>query len=139
MSFTAPTRERPGPAMPMAGMIDIMFLLLVFFMSASAFRDRERQIDISLPEARESAGGERIGIIITVEADGTIHMTGSVYSFDTLEAKLGELAKQFPNEPVVIRGDRKCPWGTVVRVIDIAHVVGLRNVSAATTKLASEL
>ena len=140
MSFTSPTRDRQGPAIPLAGMIDVMFLLLVFFMTASVFRDQERQIDVSLPEAREAtASGDRMQIMITVEANGTIHMTGGVYTFETLAAKLAELTKQFPNELVVVRGDRECPWGTIVRVIDVAHGAGLRNVRAATTKLQSEL
>ena len=139
MSFTAAARGRQAPVIPLAGMIDIMFLLLVFFMTASVFRDQERQIDVSLPQANEATSGERIQIMITVLADGTIHMTGGVYTFETLEAKLAELQAQFPDESVVIRGDRECQWGTIVRVIDIAHGVGLRNVSAATTKLQSEL
>ena len=139
MSFTAASRERQAPVIPLAGMIDIMFLLLVFFMTASVFRDQERQIDVSLPEAREATSGERIQIMITVKDDGTIYMTGGVYTFQTLEAKLAELQTRFPDEAVVIRGDRECSWGTIVRVIDIAHSVGLRNVSAATTKLQSEL
>ena len=140
MSFTAPTRERQAPVIPLAGMIDVMFLLLVFFMTASAFRDQERQIDVSLPQAHEATGGgDRMQIMITVEADGTIHMTGGVYTFETLAVKLAELTKQFPDEFVVVRGDRDCPWGTIVRVIDVAHGAGLRNVRAATTKLQSEL
>lgn len=140
MSFTAPTRERLGPVIPLAGMIDVMFLLLVFFMTASAFRDQERQIDVSLPQAREAtATGDRMQIMITVDAEGKIHMAGSVYDFKTLAVRLAEYTKQFPNESVVVRGDRDCPWGTIVRVIDIAHGAGLRNVSAATTKLQSEL
>ena len=139
MSFTAATRERRAPVVPLAGMIDIMFLLLVFFMTASVYRDQERQIDVSLPEAREGTSGDRMQIMITVQADDTIHMTGGVYTFETLAAKLAQLQRQFPDESVAIRGDRACRWGTIAKVITIAHSVGLYNVSFNTTKPASEL
>lgn len=140
MSFTSSTRERSQPVVPLASMVDVMFLMLTFFMTASAFREQERQINVSLPEAHESrSGGERTPIVITVKADGTIFMTGGTYTLETLAVKLRELHAQFPNESVVIRGDRDCPLGQVVRVMDTVYSANLTNVFLATTKLQSEL
>jgi biopolymer transport protein ExbD len=139
MSFVAATRDRQGPAVPMAGMIDIMFLLLVFFMTAAVYREQEQQIDVSLPQATESTGGDRSQIVVTIKADGTIFVAGAAYNMDTFGAKLKDVASQFPDEMVVIRGDKDCPLGLAVRVMDMIYAANLRNVYLATTKPQSEV
>lgn len=139
MSFVAATRDRQGPAVPLAGMIDIMFLLLVFFMTAAVFREQEHQIDVSLPEATESISGDRSQIVVTVQADGTIYMTGAAYNMQTFGPKMKVLASQFPNDMVVIRGDKDCPLGHVVRVMDMVYAANMRNVYLATTRPKSEV
>ena len=140
MSFTAPTRDRVGPLLPLASMVDVLFLLLIFFMTASVFREQEKQIDVSLPgQETPSEGGSKTQIVITITADGVIHMGENTFDLGQLRATLTRLAQQFPNESVVIRGDRDSSLGLTVQVLDTARAAGLRNVFIATTKAASEL
>lgn len=140
MSFTASNRERREPAVPLAGFIDILFLLLVFFMTASVFRQKEQQIDVSLPSANETtSAGDRTQIVITIKADGSLFMTGATYDLSGLREKLMELATQFPNEAVVIRGDRTASYGQVVQVLDAVKAAKLKHTFLATTKSGSEL
>ncbi len=139
MSFVAASRERQVPAVPLAGMIDIMFLLLVFFMTASVFREQEQQIDVSLPEAHETRSGDRTQIVITVKAEGTVYIAGASYTMDTLGPKLKQLADQFPHDTVVIRGDKECSLGDAVRVMDMVYAADLTNVYLATTRSHSEV
>jgi len=140
MSFATESRERSKPAIPLSAMVDILFLLLVFFMTVSVFREQERQIDVSLP-ATESAqpAASKTQIIITVTDDGGIFIGDRAYNFDTLRSTLTKLAQQFPNESVVIRGDKTSQFGLAVRVLDTAYSCGLRNVYLATTKAQSEI
>lgn len=140
MSFASPTRERMGAVLPLAGMIDIIFLLLVFFMTVSAFRDEERQIDVSLP-ATQTSQPARSGsqIIITIKDTGSLYIGDREYTFETLRQTLSRLAQQFPNEPVVIRGDKDSSLGLAVRVMDAVYASGLKNVYIATIKPTSEL
>lgn len=140
MSFASPTRERMGAVLPLAGMIDIIFLLLVFFMTVSAFRDEERQIDVSLP-ATQTSQPARAGsqIIITIKDSGALFIGDREYTFETLRQTLSRLAQQFPNEPVVIRGDKDSSLGLAVRVMDAVYASGLKNVYIATIKPTSEL
>jgi len=134
MSFTSPSRDRQPPVIPLASMIDVMFLLLVFFMTASAYREQDQQIDVSLPEATEAVESSGTQIVITVKEDGTIFLTGGSYTFETLKGKLQQIYKDFPKESVVIRGDKDCALGHVVRVMDMVYAAGLRNVYLATTR-----
>lgn len=140
MSFSAPTRERVGPVLPLAGMVDILFLLLVFFMTVSAFREQDTQIEVALPGQESSAAvASPSQIVITITADNEIYMGERSYTLDDLRATLGELARQFPDESVLIRGDESSSHGLNVRVLDLARAAGLRHASFATTKRASDL
>ena len=140
MSFSAPTRERSTPVLPLSAMVDVMFLLLIFFMTASVFREEERQIDVALPSAETGqAPASRTQIFITITADGGIFLGDQLMTFETLPAKLKRLVELYPNESVVVRGDMDAKLGLAVRVIDTVKASGLRNVLIATTKPESEL
>ncbi len=140
MSFAAESRDRGRPVLPLAGMVDILFLLLVFFMTASAFRQQERQIDVSVPDTQTAVQSQsKTPIVLTLTANGEIFIGDRQYTFDALGQMLTKLAKQFPDEVVLVRGDKASSFGLAVRVMDMARAAGLYNISIATTKLQSEL
>ncbi len=138
MSFTAPTRERSAPVLPLAGMVDVLFLLLVFFMTASAFRDSEQAIVVALPAAESSDSTEHRAlatpITITLDADGQIFLADQPHDIDSLRSALQTLVENYPDQTVIVRADRVGQVGRFIEIIDTAYAVGLRNVQAATTK-----
>lgn len=141
MAFCSPTRQRTGPVLPLASMIDVLFLLLIFFMTASVFREDERLINVSLPrqESTDTSSGWHTQLIITVTDQGQIHVGPTQYTIPTLRETLTRLVQQFPNEAVVIRGDQNSRLGLTVQIMDMAYEVGLQNVYLATTKKESDL
>ena len=141
MSFSSPSRPQPGPVLPLASMIDILFLLLIFFMTASVLREEEQQIDVSLPH-QESAGtrsGRKTQLLVTITDEGDIFVGARRHSIDSLRVTLEALEQQFPEESIVIRGDQDSRLGLTVKVLDMAYSVGLRHVYLATTQRESEL
>ena len=133
MSFTAPTRLRSAPILPLAAMVDILFLLLVFFMTAAAFRDQDRIIEVSLPGTASTLAPETVApLIISVDAEGRTYIGDQAYDLEELEARLRKLASRHPDLPVGIRGDQQCPHGRIVRVLDAVRVAGLPNASIHT-------
>ena len=140
MSFSDSSRNRVSPVFPLASMVDILFLLLIFFLTASVFRDQDRQIDVSLPPAESStATASQTQIVITVTAEGRTFMGDKAYEPQALRQVLQQLASQFPDEAVVIRADQNSQTGSAIRVLDLVYASGLRNVYIATTKNASDL
>jgi len=140
MSFSSETRERTKPAVPLAAMVDVMFLLLIFFMTASVYREKERQIDVSLPATETDTSTQgKAPIIITVAADGSIYIGEGKYTLSRLYDTLKDLAGQIDDESVVIRGDRSSELGLTVQVLDLCRAAGITDVSLATTKPASGL
>lgn len=136
MSFTAPTRQRVQPVVPLASMVDILFLLLIFFLTTSVFRDQEQQLDVTLPatEAASTPARQRTQITISVTRDDRVFLGDQPHTLDSLRATLAQLHRQFPNESVLIRGDAGSSLGISVQVMGIAYDVGMTNVRLGTVR-----
>lgn len=136
MSFAAPNRASMRKAVPMAPMLDVLFLLLIFFATSSTFRAAEQQIDVNLPlaQAAESFDPVRTEVLVNVRPDGALVVSGRQVTVARLRQLLAQLVADFPNERVIIRGDREVPYGRVVEVMDTARAVGIRQVHFATVR-----
>jgi biopolymer transport protein ExbD len=140
MSFATTTRERSAPVLPLAGMVDVLFLLLIFFMTASVFRDSELSMDVNLPtsETAQSAVGPAQQIVITVGSDNTVYLGERAVPMDRLLGVLLQLVEVAPNDSVVVRADQDSNTGVAVRVMDLAQQAGLTQVSISTIRPAEE-
>lgn len=134
MKFTS--RQPPPIAIQLAPMIDILLLLLSFFIISWQFSKAETDLKVSVPTAQEGAEPENLRgeIIINVFADGTIKVEGLAVNRSELLEKLSKIASLFKNQPVRIRGDAAVPYQRIVEVIDTCQEAGIRNVSFATQR-----
>ena len=141
MSFAQPTHQQRRAAVPLAPMLDILFLLLIFFVTTSSFRAQERQIDVNLPAAQASAPAEarRTEVVVNVQADGTILVGSQPYQPRELYEMLNALVADYPNEHVIIRGDQDVRYERIVTVMDTARAAGVRNIYFATVKPAQDV
>ena len=141
MSFTAETRERTRPALPLAAMLDVLFLLLIFFMTASVFRQQELQVDVQLPTAETAQPGRGVAdqIIITLQEDRSIYLGPRELSLPELREALTDLAASNPDQTVVIRGDQRSHLGLAVELLDIAQQAGFTEAEFAAVKSADDL
>ncbi|QDU34869.1 biopolymer transport protein ExbD [Poriferisphaera corsica] len=142
MGFASESRERAKPVVPLAGMVDILFLLLIFFMTASTLRDQELQMQIALPGSENSqltANLDAMQTSITVDKFNNIFLGQRQVTMPELRDVLSQLAKDYPNETLVIRGDRESSYGTAIEIIDLAQALGINDVRAAEVKKASAI
>ncbi len=140
MSFSSESRARSSPALPLAAMVDINFLLIIFFMTTSALREQETALEVNLQRAQTGrSAASSVATSITLSAKGQIYLAGVEYTPTTLRAKLLEIARAFPDQPIVIRGDRDSSLGLTVEVLDLCRSVGLTNVGLAARKRAEDL
>ncbi len=128
------TDEGEDYAIPLTSLVDVVFLLLIFFLLATTFMREERDIKVRLPEAEKGteSGEPFTQIIINVRGDGTLVILGRIVSQQALSERLKEAVRANPYVPVVIRGDRVTPHGEVVKVLDLCRVCGVRSVGIAT-------
>jgi biopolymer transport protein ExbD len=128
--------QPPTIAMQLAPMIDILLLLLSFFIISWQFSRSETELNVSVPTAQEGAEPDRQRgeIIINVLPDGVIRVEGVSVDLAQLYEKLAAIAKQYKNQPVRIRGDGGVAYQRIVEVIDTCQKAGIWNISFATQR-----
>ena len=131
MKFRSARPELPG--FQLAAMLDVVFLLLCFFVTTSVYSQWENEVEIQLPSAESGVEPNRLPgeIIVNVAKDGAIRVNGRDLTPEELGAKCRALAAAFPGNPIVVRGDREASWESVLRVLDICAKNDLYNVNFA--------
>jgi biopolymer transport protein ExbD len=134
------TRQLEPAAMQLAPMIDIVFLLLIFFIVTWQFSRSETEMKISVPSSQEGADPKRVlgEIIVNVRVTGEVVVEGQVMSQAQLQQKLSAIARQHQNQPVRLRGDAKAEYQMMVEVIDTCQKAGIWNISFATQRKKAE-
>ncbi len=120
----------------LAPMIDIMFLLLIFFMVTFVYHKMEYALDITVPKAQSSKNQKRLPgeIIINVSKDGKISINQKILSYDEFEELMYKIARLYQGQPVIIRGDSYSYHKDIIRVLDVCSKAGIWNISFATVK-----
>jgi biopolymer transport protein ExbD len=116
-------RHRRRPSINITSLIDVMFLLLIFFMVSSTFREHFG-VDVTLPEAKTA---ERMDVStheITVSEDGQFYFGQQLVDDEGLRRGIVRLLTEDPKASLVLRADDKADFGRVIRAIDIAREVG---------------
>ena len=128
----ASSRPRP-PTFQLTSMLDVIFLLLCFFVTASVFSQWESEISIQLPAAKTSETPGRLPgeIILNVGSDGSVVVNGRKLSMDELGGRLAKVSKFYPGQPVVIRADKSTRYEALVKVIDACRGADVWNFSLA--------
>ncbi len=111
-------------------LIDVVFLLLIFFLAATTFSKDEVEMDLTLPEARSGeAGASSKLLVISVSKEGQLLVDGRSVTTEGLQQKLLAAARRNKDQEVLIRGDRKAQFGLVAQVFDACLSASLRAVS----------
>ena len=133
MNFRHNSRSRAA-SVQMASLMDVIFLLLCFFVTSSVFSQWETEISIALPTAKSSTVPGRMPgeIILNVAADGNVTVNGQKLSLAEVTERLTRIAKLYPGQPVVIRADKTTKYESLVSVIDACRTADVWNFSLAT-------
>jgi biopolymer transport protein ExbD len=119
-----------------APMVDILLFLLVFFILTWNFSRNEAELDVKVPAAQEGKESRRPAgeVILNVKKDGAIVMNRRPMLPDELLETLTRIAKLYPDQAVVLRGDENVDYRYVVDVLDICRAANIWNVAFATSK-----
>ncbi|MGE0479918.1 MAG: ExbD/TolR family protein [Phycisphaerae bacterium] len=122
-------RELAGPALDMTPIIDMVFLLLIFFLVATTFQQDERELNVALPVAKAAGpiSANLRALVVNVDAAGEIVVSGRRVQPDDLRAIVREAVAGNPQQKVTIRGDRRSRYESVVRVLDICKGSGIQQ------------
>ncbi len=100
-------------------MIDVLFLLIIFFMVATTFGDLERNMELQVPEVTEAGDSIRPiqPLVVNVFADGTLSLDDQPLTLDELASQLVKARSRIGQPTVVIRGDADCAFQSVASVL----------------------
>ena len=117
----------------MSPLIDLVFLLLIFFMVTTSFV-RETGIDVQRPSASSATLTENGNILVAVSPEGTIHFDGRQIDIRSLRSHITRALSENPEGSVVIVADKISYTGKVIQVMDQCRLAGAKRVSIAATK-----
>jgi len=124
------------PGIQLAPLVDVLLLLLIFFLMTWNAARNENELDVKVPKA--SAAKEKaapIGdVVVNVKADGNVVVNRRTLSAAELTDMLKNLVQLYPDQAVVIRGDEAGAYKNVVSVLNICSEAGVTNVAFATAK-----
>lgn len=113
----------------MAPMIDMVFLLLVFFMCVSSLSQAGHRVELDLPESTASETPKDLSnrVILSIQKEGAMYVGGVKIEEGDLEARLGNLRERFPGLKLRIRADQVTEFSHVKKAMTAATKAGISD------------
>ena len=118
------------PEITMAPLVDIVFLLLIFFMVTTVFP--EKVIPIDKPESSNNITMKEEHIPVTIDRHGTIFIKQQAVDFQQLELRLKDEIRHQPHSVLVVFADKQATTELLIQVIDTARTAGVEKFGIAT-------
>jgi biopolymer transport protein ExbD len=127
-------KNREAEDFQMAPMIDMVFLLLVFFMCVSSLAQADKSIEIDLPESAESKVPENLSGrgIVSVKEDGSIYMGARAVSLEELRVEVSRALRETPDLRVQVRADALTRFENIQTVLKACAEAGAVDVIYST-------
>ena len=113
-------------------LIDVVFLLLIFFMLTTTFVNLENRIKVNLPTGDFAAAESLENIIVTITENNTIYLNGKLIDPLKLTESVAEKIKEEPERTVILEADKNVLHGKVIRVMDLLKKGGAERIAIAT-------
>ena len=122
-------QEGDAGVINMSSLLDVMFILIIFFLATTTFQQEERDIKVNLPESAEGKALSSAAkvIVINVRADGTYVMASQETSVEAMQETLFKAIQADPQQKVLIRGDRQALHGHVAAAVSICKRAGVHE------------
>ncbi|MFZ9920465.1 MAG: ExbD/TolR family protein, partial [Terrimicrobiaceae bacterium] len=116
-------------------LIDILAILLIFFIVTTTFRKKQPQVQINLPEskaAETAPAATTEPVVLRVKNSDQISLDDKPVALDQLAAAIQAAREAQPKRGIALQADREAPFGVVVKVLDALKQAGIQDVPAFT-------
>jgi biopolymer transport protein ExbD len=119
-----------------APMVDILLVLLCFFIVTWSFARKENELDVKVPSAQNSKETQSVlnQTVLNVKADGSVVWNRKTIPLPELMDKLKDLSSIYPDYAIIVRGDERVPFRFIAAVLDTCRAANIWNVAFATSK-----
>ncbi len=133
-SLSSMNKQDTGDAeINMAPLIDMVFILLIFFLVTATFV-RESGVEIRRPEAASAQTKDAAGIFIAVTQDGSIFIDKNLVDLRNVRGIVEQFLLENPSGAVMLEADRESMTGRMVQVLDQCRMAGAENIAVSTVR-----
>ena len=123
--------EEENFSLDLTPLVDVVFLLLIFFMVSTVFVDFKRRMDISLPASKVSIPDEiPKAVELEITVDKQVFLNGNKVSLKSLESALKKIDVD-KKKAAIIRADKNLPYGDVIKVMGMLQSARILDISVA--------
>ena len=126
-------RKRRAPSIIIVSLVDILTILLIFFVVSTTFKRDQPEVQINLPDSKTSTKGssELEHAIVSVNENDEVRLDGEVIAAEELETAVRNLPAT-RRASLALQADKKASFGTIIKVMDALKLAGVKNLPAFT-------
>jgi biopolymer transport protein ExbD len=126
-------RKRRAPSIIIVSLVDILTILLIFFVVSTTFKKDQPQVQINLPESKTATNtpAELEHAILTVSENDEIKLDGQTIAVEDLEGAVRNLSET-RRTSLALQADKKASFGIIIKVMDALKLAGVKNLPAFT-------
>ena len=126
-------RKRRAPSIIIVSLVDILTILLIFFVVSTTFKKDQPEVQINLPESKTAtkAPAELEHALVSVDDQDVVKLNGSAMQIDDLQRAVSDLPET-QRASLALQADRKASFGIIIKVMDALKLAGVRNLPAFT-------
>jgi biopolymer transport protein ExbD len=126
-------RKRRAPSIIIVSLVDILTILLIFFVVSTTFKKDQPEVQINLPESKTAtkAPAELEHAIVSVDEEDVVKLNGHTIAIDGLQRAVSDLAPT-QKASLALQADKRATFGTIIKVMDALKLAGVRNLPAFT-------
>jgi biopolymer transport protein ExbD len=130
-------RTRPSVAIDIAPLVDVVFLLVIFFAVSTTFLE-SAGLELELPSSTSTAQREVEDLTVVLAADGGLSLEGEEIDREQLTERLTDLLADAERKVVVLRADTNTTHGEVVKIMDLIRASGAEALTVAARSAAAD-
>jgi len=126
-------RKRRAPSIIIVSLVDILTILLIFFVVSTTFKTDQPEVQINLPDSKTSTSkpAELQHVVVTVDANDGLQLDGKTIAVEELQEAVTNLTPTRKSS-LVLKADQKASFGIIIKVMDALKLAGVKNLPAFT-------
>src|SRR4051812_31319772 len=126
-------KKKRAPSIIIVSLVDILVILLIFFVVSTTFRTDQPEVQINLPESKTATNqpAELEHSLLSVNPDDEVKLDGQPIAIDQLEQAIRDLPAT-RRSSLALQADKQASFGTIVKVMDALKLAGVKNLPAFT-------
>lgn len=132
MKKLLPERKREKPQIILTNLIDVILLLVFFFMITSSFAKDSKKVPIDLPHASSAVAIDGETLKFQADKDGNVIISGQIIDLENISSKVADYLAEDRSRSILVEADKELNYGRVIQILDLIRTAGGINIGLST-------